>query len=175
MDGARISDDSVSKRTGKGWKEWFTLLDKAGAMKMEHRSIAEHLHSLGVPSWWCQMVAVAYEHERGLREKYQTAAGYSVSASRTLDIPLGSLYSRWSDGKLRSKWLKVKLVVRSETKNKSLRITWPDNTTVDVYFYGKGPGKSQVAVQHNKLASAKDVERVRARWKAALDRLSKTI
>lgn len=171
--GARISDDSVRKRTGKAWNEWFLLLDKADAMKMDHKHIAEQLDSLGVPGWWCQMIAVEYEQQRGLREKYQSSDGYSVSASRTLDVPLSSLYSKWSDSRLRSRWLNEKVLVRRETKNKSMRITWPDSTSVDVYFYKKGPGKSQVAVQHNKLACAKDLERVRATWKAALDRLSK--
>ena len=175
MAGARIRNDSVRKRTGKGWKEWFTLLDKAGAMKMDHKRIAGRLDSHGVPGWWCQMIAVEYEQERGLREKYQSGDGYSVSASRTLDVPLASLYSKWIDTKVRSRWLKEKIKIRRETKNKSMRITWPDGTAVDVYFYSKGPGKSQVAVQHNKLAAAKEVERARASWKAALDRLSTTI
>ena len=174
MAGARISDDSVRKRTGKGWNGWFVLLDRAGAMKMDHKHIAEQLDMLGVPGWWCQMIAVGYEQERGLRKKYQSAGGYSVSASRTIDVPLASLYSKWSDSALRSKWLNEKILVRRQTKNKSMRITWPDSTSVEVYFYRKGPGKSQVAVQHSKLARAKDVERVRASWKAALDRLSKT-
>jgi hypothetical protein len=56
-----------------------------------------------------------------------------------------------------------------------MRITWPDNTSVELYFTGKAPDKSQVAVQHSKLAKAADVERSRVYWKAALDRLSKSL
>jgi hypothetical protein len=171
----RISDEAVRKKTGKGWSEWFSLLDKAGAKKMDHKSIAMQLDSLGVPGWWCQMIAVTYEQERGLRKKHQMPDGYSVGVSRTFAVPLGSLYNHWSDSGLRGKWLKERLVVRKETKNKSMRITWPDGTSVELYFVGKGPGKSQVAVQHSKLASAKDVERVRANWKAALERLSNAL
>jgi hypothetical protein len=101
--------------------------------------------------------------------------GYSVGVSRTFDVPIGSLYSQWSDSKIRNKWLKEKIIVRKETKNKSMRITWPDNTSVELYFTGKAPDKSQVAVQHSKLAKAADVERSRVYWKAALDRLSKSL
>lgn len=175
MGTARISNDAVMHKTGRGWSQWFSLLDKAGAKKMDHKNIAKQLDSLGVPGWWCQMIAVTYEQERGLRKKHQMLDGYSVGVSRTFDVPVGTLYDQWSDSKLRSKWLKEKIVVRKETRNKSMRITWPDETSVELYFVGKGPGKSQVAVQHSKLASAKQVERFRAKWKAALDRLSKMV
>jgi hypothetical protein len=169
---AKISDEAVKKKTGKEWKGWFSLLDKAGAKKMDHKHIAAHLSTLGVPGWWCQMIAVTYEQERGLRKKHQMPEGYSVGVSRTFGVPLGSLYSQWSDGRLRTKWLREKITVRKETRNKSMRITWPGGTSVELYFVSKGPAKSQVAVQHSKLAKQADVERTRAYWKAALDRLS---
>jgi hypothetical protein len=175
MASGQISDDAVRKKTGKGWGQWFTLLDKAGAKEMDHKHVAAHLSTLGVPGWWCQMIAVTYEQDRGLRKKHQMPDGYSVGVSRTFDVPIGSLYSQWSDSKLRNKWLKEKIIVRKETKNKSMRITWPDNTSVELYFTGKAPDKSQVAVQHSKLAKAADVERSRVYWKAALDRLSKSL
>lgn len=166
-----IGDEAVRKRTGKGWKEWFALLDKAGAKKMSHKDIARHLDSIGVPGWWAQMVTVEYERARGLREKYQQAGGYSASASRTFAVSLDTLYRHWAEEKLRGRWLEEKLVVRKATAGKSMRITWPDDTSVEVYFQGKGEQKSQVAVQHAKLAEAKDVEQMKKRWRAALDRL----
>jgi hypothetical protein len=65
---ARMSDESVTEATGKDWKAWFAVLDKAGAKKMEHRDISKYLHEkCKVGPWWCQMIAVAYERERGLR------------------------------------------------------------------------------------------------------------
>ena len=170
-----LGDEAVRKKTGKGWKEWFALLDEAGAKKMPHKEIAQHLDSVGVPGWWAQMVTVEYERARGLREKYQQARGYSASASRTFAVPLDSLYRQWADEKVRSKWLKEKIVVRMATAGKSMRITWPDGTSVEVYFQSKGEQKSQVAIQHTKLAGAKDVERMKKHWRGALDRLEKLI
>lgn len=48
-----------------------TLLDKAGAKKMSHQEIANHLHTKhDVAPWWTQMVTVTYEQARGLRQKH---------------------------------------------------------------------------------------------------------
>ena|GEM_PF-1449937 len=149
---SRISDEAVRKKTGRDWKGSFALLDKAGAKKMAHKEIAQHLGSIGVPGWWAQMVTVEYERARGLREKYQQAGGYSAGASRTFAVPVDVLYKNWDDEKLRGGWLKEKLVVRRAKAGKSIRITWPDQTSVEAYFVGKGEQKSQVTVQHGKLA-----------------------
>lgn len=53
-----------------------------------------------------------------------------------------------------------------------MRITWCDGTQVELYFYSKGATRSQAAVQHSKLGNSARVERMRSRWKAALERLS---
>ena len=95
----RLSDDAVKERTGKIWADWFKILDKAGAKKWPHKEIAAYLlekHKVG--GWWSQMVAVGYEHERGLREKFQKCDGeFSASSSRTLAVPVAKLYTAWTD------------------------------------------------------------------------------
>jgi hypothetical protein len=40
----RISDESVLKATGRSWNEWYSILNKAGAKKMEHKEIARNFH-----------------------------------------------------------------------------------------------------------------------------------
>src|ERR1700691_6641327 len=86
----RMSDAVVKERTGKTWPEWFKILDKAGAKKMRHQDITGYLikeHKVG--PWWTQMIAVPYEHERGLREKFQKCDGeFAASGSRTLSVPI---------------------------------------------------------------------------------------
>lgn len=39
----RISDEAVRAKTGRIWKQWFSILDAAGAAKMAHRDIARLL------------------------------------------------------------------------------------------------------------------------------------
>ncbi len=170
-----MSDHAVKAKTGKVWSEWFSLLDKTGAKKMTHQQIVAVLGGkYGIGSWWRQMVTVAYERARGLREKYQTAHGYQVGRSKTLALPLAKLYQAWHDKKLRSKWLNdPDFIVRKATTGKSIRITWVDGVThVEVNFYAKGNGKSQVALQHTKLPDARSVARMKAYWGKALDRLA---
>jgi hypothetical protein len=51
-------------------------------------------------------------------------------------------------------------------------MTWRRNgSPVAVSFQSRGPGKSQVAVEHARLRSAASARTQKAFWSAALDRL----
>lgn len=64
----RISEDSVRRRTGRGWADWLTILDDWGAADRGHMASARHLcDAYGISPWWAQAVTVRYEYERGLR------------------------------------------------------------------------------------------------------------
>lgn len=169
-----IGDAAVRAKTGKGWDEWFAVLDAAGGREMDHRQMVAYLSGQhGVPGWWCQMVTVAYEQERGKRARHQAADGYQVSGNKTVAAPVAALYGAWEDPQIRRRWLPdPDFTIRKATPCKSMRITWVDGrTNVDVNFYARGGAKSQVSLQHSKLANADEVERVRAYWREALDRL----
>ncbi|MBI2907701.1 MAG: hypothetical protein HYX92_08615 [Chloroflexi bacterium] len=56
-------------RTGKGWDEWFALLDEWGARDKGHRKTARYLlDQHGTAPWWSQAIAIRYEWDRGLRK-----------------------------------------------------------------------------------------------------------
>ena len=169
-----VGDDAVLAGSGRGWSEWFGLLDDVGAHRWKHKDIAAYLYDeLECPGWWNQMVAVGYEQARGLRAVNQAAGGFQVSCSRTIAAPVSVAYAAWSREAQRKRWLgSVAITVRTSTPEKSMRITWTDGTSsVDVYFLSKGAGRSQVNVQHRKLASARDVASMRGFWSDALERL----
>src|SRR5262245_12475959 len=171
--GPRMSDDAVSAKTGRTWDEWFTILDKAGAKKMTHQEIVtllNHKHDVG--PWWCQMVTVNYEQQRGLRQNYEKPDGFQISVSRTIDTSLARLFKAFNDDTIRHDWLgEDGLVVRKATNNKSMRVTWKDKkTSLEINFYPKAT-KSQVVVQHSKLANASAATRMKGYWGKALDRL----
>jgi hypothetical protein len=171
---AGISSEAVRAKTGKGWAEWFAVLDKAGAAKWPHKEIASFLHDQKCGNWWSQMVAVGYEQARGLRVKHQTADGFTAGASKTVAAPVATLFRAWTDARRRAQWLPdaAGVTVRSATQNKSLRLVWTDGTSsVVVQFYSKGTGKSQVTIERRKLKSAKEVSQVKAYWTAALEKL----
>jgi Domain of unknown function (DUF4287) len=173
-----ISDAAVKAKTGKPWKEWFSLLDKAGAKEMSHKEIANYLHTEhDVPPWWTQMVTVTYEQARGLRKKHEKPEGYSISASRTVKVPLTTLYKAFANEKSRRAWLPEDgLVVRKATPNKTMRVTWKDGkTSLEIYFYDKGKSNSQIVVQHSKLSDAKAAAKMKTYWGKSLDRLRDTL
>ena len=173
-----MSDAAVKAKTGKTWKEWFTILDKAGAKKMTHKEIVKLLnekHAVG--PWWQQMVTVNYEQRSGLRDNHERPDGFQISVSRTLNVPVGKLYQSFEKAQVRSIWLDERgLVVRKATPNKSMRVTWKDGkTSLEINFYPKETGKSQVVVQHSKLPNATAATRMKTYWGEALDRLRANI
>jgi uncharacterized protein YndB with AHSA1/START domain len=169
----RIADEAVREKTGKTWSEWFAALDAAGAAEMSHKQIVAHIaanHDIG--AWWQQSITVAYEQARGLREKHEKPGGYEVSGSKTIGVPVAELFASWHDAERRERWLPGQpLVVRKATEPKSLRITWPDGSHLDVNLYAKGEAKSQVGLTHGKLPDAEQAERMKAFWAEALGRL----
>ena len=175
---AGVSSEAVQTKTGRGWDDWFVILDDAGAKEMTHTRIARYLREeQGVSPWWSQMVANGYEQARGMREKHQMPEGYQISVSKTLQSPLTDLYQAWSDEGILDRWLAGRSVtVRNATPNRSLRMTWSDATsTVEVTFTDKGndkgASKTQVVVQHSKLADSAQAEQMKAYWREALERL----
>lgn len=174
-----ISSDAVRAKTGKGWSEWLEVLDAENAPALSHKQIAELLSDkYQVPGWWCQMVTVGYEQARGLRAVHQKPDGYSASASKTLNAPLRALYHACEDETMRAKWMgRRRYAVSKTTPNKSVRIAWgkAGTTRVDFNLYSAGKEKSRIAVQHDKLASASDVDKMKTYWRSALNKLAKLV
>lgn len=167
---AGTSDEAVIKATGKGWSQWIAVLDRKKAAQMSHQEIGQFLrekHKLS--QWWAQKVSVGYEQERGMRVMHEQPEGFEISKSKTLPISPMKAFEAWDDKKARDKWLGEKIVIRKGTPGKSMRITWPDKTHVDVNFYDKGKDKCQVSVQHTRLADAARAERMKRYWAAKLE------
>lgn len=53
-----------------------------------------------------------------------------------------------------------------------MRITWEDGTPVEAYFIKKSESKSQVTIQHPKLPSKQEAERMKKFWAERLARLA---
>jgi len=171
---AGMSDAAVRAKTGRDWAGWVAELDRAGAASLPHREIARWLRDQGVPSWWSQMVTVGYERIRGLREKGQRrGGGFDVNKSKTYPVALPELWLAFTRCK---PWLGDAGVRMSKaTRHRSMRWKWPDGTTIDVTFWAKGPSKSQVQLQHGKIASRAEAERLRAFWGERLGRVGELL
>jgi hypothetical protein len=169
-----IGDEAVKAKTGKARAEWFKILDAAGAKRMKHAEIATHLHTkLKVPNWWCQMVAVEYEKERGLRETNQRGENnFNAGVSRVVQIPIAKLYKAWADDKVRRSWLKGDVMeITTARRNKSIRAKWNETSRVSIMFYAKGPSKSQLVFDEFKIANAAEAIRRKNFWIDAITRM----
>ncbi len=175
---AGMSDAVLKAKTGCTWERWVKALDAVEAYDWPHREIAQYVHEkYRVPNWWTQMVTVGYERIKRLRERGQRRdGGFEASKSKTFAVPLPRLYRAFGDARARVRWLPgVKVTIRTATRNKTMRITWPDRTSVELYFAGKGAAKSQVAVQHRKLPDKAAVTRVKQYWAERLAALEEVL
>ena len=170
---AGMSDSVIKNKTGRSWSEWVALLDAEKSAEKPHREIARYVSSLGVPSWWTQGVTVGYERIKGLRERTQRrGGGYEASKSRTYAVPVEQLFEAFANARRRNRWLKEKIMVRSASANKAMRISLPDGTVVLLGFFAKGPAKSSVSVQHTNLPDRGAVANSKAFWSERLDALA---
>jgi hypothetical protein len=175
----RRSGERVLKNTGRTWDEWFKLLDKWGAKNKRHPEIARWLsEEQQVDGWWAQSVTVAYEQERGMRAPGQRADGtYSVSASKTVDVPVEALFEALHDEEMREQWLgEFEFNVRTARPGKSMTAEWEDTSTrLSLGFYSKGDGRSQIALAHEKIADPQQADELKAFWRDRLGVLKKLL
>jgi uncharacterized protein YndB with AHSA1/START domain len=172
----KTSDEKIRQRTGRGWEEWFALLDEWGAGERSHRDtarwVAEKLdiHPL---AWNAQAITASYELTRGLREVGEKNDGFAITASRTMAAGVERLYEAVVSEAARKAWLpEGRLSQRTATRPKSARFDWDGGPTrVSVTFLAKGEGKSTVALEHRRLADAREAERMKAYWRQRLDAL----
>jgi hypothetical protein len=168
---AGMSDAAVEKATGCRWDRWVRALDNARAYELPHRDIArlvEEKYKIG--GWWAQSVTGGYERIRGLREKGQRrGGGYMVNKSKTIAVPLRTLYRAFATSPARRRWLgDAKVTVKKATAEKTIRFLWSDGTHFEASFQSKGAAKSQVQLQHHNLPTRAAADEQREYWSERL-------
>ena len=163
------SDDAIRERTGRGWEEWFDVLDSWGALALKHRDIARRVAAeleIDPLAWNAQAITASYERTRGLRVAGQREDGFSISVSKTVAVPIERLYDAFfatADDRLRE---------RTVTRPKSARFDWGDDgSRVHVTFDASGEQKSRIVVEHARLADAGEAERMKTLWRERLTEL----
>src|SRR3954452_3076623 len=180
-DYARIagqSDAILKEKTGCNWERWVKALDRAKAHTWTHRDIAKHVsEKYKIPGWWAQTVTVGYERIKGLRAVGQRRDGsFEANKSKTIAVPLTRLYDAFSNPRIRARWLPgVEATVRTATREKSIRMTWPDRTSVLIGFTRRGPEKSQVALTHEKLPDRDSAAAMKQFWTERLSALQEVL
>jgi hypothetical protein len=173
-----MSDDAIRRRTGHGWEHWFDLLDEWGATERSHTDAARWLREEQETGGWnAQAIVVSYERARGLRAVGEHADGFTVTASKTVAVPVERLYEAFVDETQRREWLPdADLRERTATRPKSARFDWgADGTRVVVGFEAKVDGESQAALAHEKLPDAAEAERMKAFWRERVAALKEVL
>jgi hypothetical protein len=117
--------------------------------------------------WWAQTLTVDYEQARGLRAPGGARDGtFTVGVSRTVAVPAQRLFDAFVDATPRRRWLPgAVLRERTSIRSRSARFDWKDDgTRVIVGFTPKGRTRSQVALNHERLRSARAAREAKAYW-----------
>jgi len=171
------SDDKIRARTGRGWEEWFDVLDRWGAAERPHREIARWIAGqLGIAplAWNAQAITDSYERVRGLRVTGQHADGFRVSVAKTMSVPVERPYDAFVDPAVRDTWLPgATMRERTATAPTSARFDWGDGPgRLHVTFAAKGAAKSTITVGHARLADANEAAKMKAFWRERLNALA---
>jgi hypothetical protein len=164
-----MSDATVKAKTGRSWAEWRTTLDKLGAENMDHTTIVKLIAAkYKLTWWWAQGVTIGYERLTGKRALYQKKDGFAASISKTFSASAKTLFSVFDNEHSRRALLGVDVMSSTRRPAKSLRFAWPRGGRVVIEFYPKPGRKTQITVQHEKLAKATDVMRQKKFWRGVL-------
>jgi hypothetical protein len=172
------SDDKVKAATGKGWMGWFSVLNNMNANALPHKDVARRLkEEYGAPSWWAQMIAVEYERARGGRKKNEREGGtFAVNVTKVMPVSLPELFAAATEAEKRKAWFPPGAFEEtSKTEQKYWRGKWKKERKLEFGFYAKGDRKSQLMLEISKLPTEADVEKERAAWKKAMDKLQKLV
>lgn len=193
----KVSSTSVKKHTGKDWKVWVGLLEKAGARNMTHQEIVALLkrkYRLG--PWWQQGVTLGFEIATGRRKVGQDTRGkYMVTATKSLAVDVKVIWRALLSTKGLSIWLRalapIKIApknhfetkdgffgeIRTTALNRKVRMTWQDpdwekHTTVEVVLVARPKKRSILVFNHTGLPTEDSREQMKKRWRDAADRLA---
>jgi len=173
-----IGEAKVKAATGRGWMGWFVILNTMKATSLPHKEVAKRLRAEhGAPDWWAQTIAVAYERARGGRKANERAGGtFAVNVTKVMPVSLPKLFAAATDPRTRKSWFPPGAFEEtSKTDNKYWRGRWKKDSKLEFGFNAKGSAKSQIALEISKLASADDVEKTRAAWKKAMEKLQSVL
>jgi hypothetical protein len=163
---------ALREATGRDYDEWFRALDAWGAPGRPYGEIAGWLTGEhGVSDWWAQKLIVEYEQDRGVRNPGARRDGtFSGGASKTIAASVERVLAAFGDADLRERWLPgIGLEERPSQAAGTRRFKWNgDGTRISVIAAPAAPGKTTVAVEHERLPDSASAVARKAYWKDRL-------
>lgn len=174
----KYDDATMSKSTGKTWKQWMDAFKKMKAGDLPHKEIASRLvEDYEVSGWWAQSLTVRFEQETGKRIPGERSDGsFYVTVSSTADGDVDSVFDKWIKKFAGySSFNKIKAVgipaTSATSKWRYWKLKLTDKSRLNVNFSRKSDNKTLVQVNHENLQSTEDIGTWRAYWKNELSSL----
>ena len=168
-----ISDDAVTKATGKSWSEWRTALD-LWAGELPRKEIARQVRErYGLSGWWSQAVTGGWEVMTGRRDRHEMPDGFQATGSKTIAADEMLVRAALTEPSVFAGWApKGKIEITTENPGKPVNARWlgPEGGRLVFYLDASG-GKTKLTVNHERLADAETCERMKAEWRSALQTL----
>ncbi len=166
-----MSDEAMTKATGKGHDEWADIIEAhtGGVDHHDHPSVARYLEAnFEVTGWWAQSITVNYERIAGLRLPYQRSDGlFAATKTATVDIDADVLRKMLLDDDHRADLFPGhETALRSRPESKAIRIAiGPTGSAVSISLAPvDGQGRVKITTQHEKLPTYDDVEEWKFYW-----------
>jgi uncharacterized protein YndB with AHSA1/START domain len=192
------SDEAVLKATGRSWRQWRALLDRAGAARMSHREIVRWLASRLPSSWWQQSLTVEYEKSLQRRQVGETAdSGFQIGVQRTLPFPAPPVWELLLSPRGLAVWLgrtgRLRLAKGARYRTREgasgelralapggyLRLSWQppgwEKPSIIALRLLEKSGRTAVHFHQERLPDAQAREAMRARWKSSLERIARML
>ncbi len=174
-----MSDEAMTKATGKGHDEWADIIEAhtGGVDHHDHPTVAQYLEAnFDVTGWWAQSITVNYERIVGLRLPYQRSDGlFAASKTATVDVDADVLRKMLLDDEHRADLFPNRdTALRSKATSKAIRIAiGPEGSAAVIGLTSLDGGEqTKVTVQHEKLPTCDDVEEWKFYWSEWLEALS---
>ncbi len=95
-----------------------------------------------------------------------------MTASKTIAVPAAELFEAFADRRVRRRWLPdVRLRSRGADPPTTIRFDVEDGSRVRVGISAVPPRKSQVALEHARIADGRVAETTKAAWRGRLGEL----
>jgi hypothetical protein len=122
-------------------------------------------------------VAGSYERARELRAVGEQPDGFTITATRTVNVSVERLYEAFVDDRLRERWLPgAELRLRTATAPRSARYDWKDGSSrIAVAFTRLGEAKSRLALAHERLPDAQRAEQLKSFWREGVSGLKQRL
>jgi len=193
-----MTERDAKAATGRGWEEWYRVLDESGGPAPGRRAITERLaKEFGLAPWWAQTVAVEYERARALHEKDGRPKGYAICVTKTIAAPAERVFDAFGDPAVMSGWLGAGARAAFEeggafatsdgnrgrytkvSRPRTLRFVWEDDdpaavSTVELKLTPNG-AKTGLVLNHERIQSRAHADGLRAAWGGAIEKLKRMV